>query len=333
MGITAPFGRLLRTLRQSRRLTIEELAEASGISGRAIGGMERGRSRRPHRSTVTALAQGLGLDEAAHAGLAAARAARPGARTAESVRASAHTLPRGVRDFVGRQAELTELRALVREAAEGRGVAPPVAVVSGPPGSGKTSLAVRLAEEPSTPCPDGAFLVDMRGLDERPPSAEQAVTGLLGTWGVGDAELARLTAQERLARYHQVAAGLRAVLVLDNAGSEAQVRPLLPRAGRLLVVVTSRRTLAGLEGVRRVALGALNPRESAPPCCVPWWVPGAWTPNRGPRTSWPGCAGICRWRCGWPRTGPPPAPTGAWSGWPAASRTRTGGSTRSARAT
>ncbi|MEW2611863.1 transcriptional regulator [Streptomyces sp. NPDC047880] len=151
----------------------------------------------------------------------------------------------------------------MREAAEGRGVAPPVAVVSGPPGSGKTSLAVRLAEEPSTPCPDGAFLVDMRGLDERPPSAEQAVTGLLGTWGVGDAELARLTAQERLARYHQVAAGLRAVLVLDNAGSEAQVRPLLPRAGRLLVVVTSRRTLAGLEGVRRVALGALNPRESA----------------------------------------------------------------------
>ncbi|MCF1643840.1 helix-turn-helix domain-containing protein [Streptomyces indiaensis] len=264
VGITAPFGRMLRTLRQGRRLTIEELAEASGISGRAIGDMERGRSRRPHRSTVTALAQGLGLDEAAHAGLlAAARAARPGARAAESVRASAHTLPRGVRDFVGRQAELTELRALVREAADGRAGAPPVAVVSGPPGSGKTSLAVRLAEEPSAPCPDGAFLVDMRGLDERPPSAEQAVAGLLGTWGVGVAELARLTAEERLGRYHEVATGLRAVLVLDNAGSEAQVRPLLPRAGRLLVVVTSRRTLAGLEGVRRVALGTLSPRESA----------------------------------------------------------------------
>ncbi|MEW2809118.1 helix-turn-helix transcriptional regulator [Streptomyces massasporeus] len=97
VGITAPFGRLLRTLRQSRRLTIEELAEASGISGRAIGDMERGRSRRPHRGTITALAQGLDLDEAAHANLLgrAARAARPGARPAESARATPHTLPRG----------------------------------------------------------------------------------------------------------------------------------------------------------------------------------------------------------------------------------------------
>ncbi|MEU2268332.1 helix-turn-helix transcriptional regulator [Streptomyces olindensis] len=103
-GIAAPFGRLLRELRQSRRLTIEELAEASGVSGRAIGDMERGRSRRPHRGTITALAQGLELDEATHARLlAAARAARPGARPAESGRASPHTLPRGVRDFVGRR--------------------------------------------------------------------------------------------------------------------------------------------------------------------------------------------------------------------------------------
>ncbi|MCK8438244.1 helix-turn-helix domain-containing protein [Streptomyces sp. D2-8] len=210
VGITAPFGRLLRALRQSRRLTIEELAEASGVSGRAIGDMERGRSRRPHRGTITALAQGLGLDEAAHADLlAAARAARSGARSAGFVRASPHTLPRGVRDCVGRQAELAVLRALAREAAEGRGAAPPAAVVSGPPGSGKTSLAVRLAEEPEAPCPDGAFLVDMRGLDERPLPAEQAMAGLLGSWGVGDAELARLTAPERLARYHEFAAGLR----------------------------------------------------------------------------------------------------------------------------
>ncbi|KDN77377.1 hypothetical protein DF19_12590 [Streptomyces olindensis] len=67
VGIAAPFGRLLRELRQSRRLTIEELAEASGVSGRAIGDMERGRSRRPHRGTITALAQGLELDEATHA--------------------------------------------------------------------------------------------------------------------------------------------------------------------------------------------------------------------------------------------------------------------------
>ncbi|MEV3970693.1 helix-turn-helix domain-containing protein [Streptomyces sp. NPDC050698] len=186
LGGTTPSGRMLRALRQSRRLTIEELAEASRISGRAIGDMERGRSRRPHRSTVTALAQGLELDDAAHADLlAAARAARPGTRPAESGRVSPHTLPRGVRDFVGRGTELAVLRALAREAAQGRGITPPAAVVSGPPGSGKTSLAVRLAEEPGVPCPDGAFLVDMRGLDERPLAAEQAVAELLGSWTGG----------------------------------------------------------------------------------------------------------------------------------------------------
>ncbi|MFJ8717279.1 helix-turn-helix domain-containing protein [Streptomyces violaceus] len=270
VGIAAPFGRLLRALRQSRRLTIEELAEASGVSGRAIGDMERGKSRRPHRGTVTALAQGLELDDAAHAELlGAARAARPGGRAAGTVRASPHSLPRGVRDFVGRQAELAALRALAQEAADSepardRGLlVPPAAVVSGPPGSGKTTLAVRLAEELASSCLHGAFLVDMRGLDERPLPAEQALSGLLGAWGVGDAELARLSAEEGLARYHEITAGLRGVLVLDNAGSEAQVRPLLPRAGRLLVVVTSRRALAGLEGVRRVELGGLSRQDSA----------------------------------------------------------------------
>ncbi|EFL30408.1 tetratricopeptide TPR-2 repeat-containing protein [Streptomyces viridochromogenes DSM 40736] len=267
-GPAGPFGRLLRELRQDRRLTIEELAEASGVSGRAIGDMERGRSRRPHRGTVTALAQGLELDEPAHARLlAAARAARPGPQQAESVRVSPHTLPRGVRDFVGRQGELAELRALAREAAEGGegrdAPAPPAAVVYGPPGSGKTTLAVRLAEGLTSSCPDGAFLVDMRGLDERPLPADQVLSGLLGSWGVPDAELAGLGAEELLARYRDLSARLRAVLVLDNAGSEDQIRPLLPREGRLLVVVTSRRTLAGLEGVRRVELGALNRQESA----------------------------------------------------------------------
>ncbi|NEA75233.1 helix-turn-helix domain-containing protein [Streptomyces sp. SID13588] len=231
------FGRMLRELRQSHGLTMEELAEASGVSGRAIGDMERGRSLRPHRGTVTALAQGLRLDEAAHnALLAEARATRFAAKATLSVKPSPYALPRGVRDFVGRHAELSVLRALAQRAAEEsepqeqgrRTAAPPVAVVCGAPGSGKTTLAVRLAEEFAPAFPDGALLLDMRGLEEQPLSAEEAMLRLLGAWGV---EVAQVSAEERLACYQATAAGLRAVLVLDNAGSEAQVRPLLPRAG------------------------------------------------------------------------------------------------------
>ncbi|WP_328625480.1 helix-turn-helix domain-containing protein [Streptomyces sp. NBC_00353] len=265
------FGRLLRELRQSRGLTMEELAEASGVSARAIGDMERGRSLRPHRGTVTALAQGLRLDEAAHDGLlAAARAARPAAKTSLAAKASPYTLPKGVGDFVGRHAELAVLRALAQRAAEEtepqeqgrRAAAPPVAVVFGAPGSGKTTLAVRLAEEFAPSFPDGAYLLDMRGLEEQPLPADEAVVRLVGAWGMGDLEVAQLSAEERLARYHAGMAGLRAVLVLDNAGSEAQVRPLLPREGGVLVVVTSRRALAGLEGAQRVELGPLTEQES-----------------------------------------------------------------------
>ena len=262
------FARLLRELRQSRGLTMEELAEASGVSGRAIGDMERGRSLRPHRGTVAALAQGLRLDEAAHDGLlAAARAARPAAKTSLSAKASPYTLPRGVQDFVGRHAELAVLRALAQRAVDEtepqeqgrRTAAPPVTVVFGAPGSGKTTLAVRLAEEFVSSLPDGGFLLDMRGLEEQPLSAEEAVLRLLGAW---DVQVAQLSAEERLALYHVTTAGMRAVLVLDNAGSEAQVRPLLPREGGVMVVVTSRRTLAGLEGVQRVELGPLTEQES-----------------------------------------------------------------------
>ncbi|MEU9132255.1 helix-turn-helix domain-containing protein [Kitasatospora sp. NPDC048540] len=260
------FGRMLRALRQARGLTIEELAEVSGVSGRAIGDMERGRSLRPQRGTVTAIAQGLALDEAAHAELlAVARAGRTDGGPA-ALKAPPCALPRGVRDFVGRRAELAVLRGLARgpgSAGPDAGTAaPPVAVVFGAPGSGKTSLAVRLAEQLAPELPDGAFLLDMQGLDAQPLSPQAAVVRLLAAWGAGDQDLVQLGPEERRARYQAVAGGLHGVLVLDNPGHEAQVRPLLPREGRLLVVVTSRHTMAGLEGVQRLELPVLDPPES-----------------------------------------------------------------------
>ncbi len=63
------YGPLLRAHRHAARLTLEELAEASGVSARAISDMERGRSRNPQRRTVVALADALGLAEADHGAL------------------------------------------------------------------------------------------------------------------------------------------------------------------------------------------------------------------------------------------------------------------------
>ncbi|WP_191134254.1 helix-turn-helix domain-containing protein [Streptomyces sp. col6] len=264
-------GRLVRRLRLARALTIEQLAEASGVSVRAISDMERGRSTKPRHGTVAALMQGLRLGEAeAEELLVAARADRS-ERAADVSAPTAHfaPLPRGIRDFVGREGELRVLGDLIEEGARSGAVPtgtapplPPVAVVSGVPGSGKTTLALRLAEERRSDFPDGAFFIDLRGLEDRPPTPDETVVRLLNAWGVDDAQVGRLTGEERLALYQSTVAGLRAVLVLDNAGHEAQVRALLPAEGRMLVVVTSRRPLAGLSGVHRLELGTLAGSES-----------------------------------------------------------------------
>ena len=62
-------------------------------------------------------------------------------------------------------------------------------------------------------------------------------------------------AGERASVYRSLLRDRQALLVLDNAGSEEQVRPLLPGVGRSRALITSKRPLAGLEGVRRSAWG------------------------------------------------------------------------------
>ena len=62
-GWTAPFGQQLRRLREAVGITLEELAERTGLSRDAIGTLESGRRRHPHPQTVRALSVGLGLSD------------------------------------------------------------------------------------------------------------------------------------------------------------------------------------------------------------------------------------------------------------------------------
>ncbi|MFE8940618.1 ATP-binding protein [Streptomyces sp. NPDC007872] len=256
-GAGLEFGALLRRLRLDASLTLEALAEASGVSVRGIGDLERGRVATPQRRTVAALADGLRLDGTERERLLAV--ARVG-RNPRPRPAGLHAFPRGIDDFVGREAELARLRALTGQGTAG---IPVVVAVSGPPGAGKTTLALRAAHDLAGRFPDGQLMFDLRGTDDDAPDAAELLLRVLKALGVADRDLAMAGPQGHPELCRRVLAERRCLLVLDNARDEAQVRPLLPGAGAGMVVVTSRRMLTGLESVHRLPLGELSPAEAA----------------------------------------------------------------------
>ncbi|GAA4586412.1 hypothetical protein GCM10023107_02570 [Actinoplanes octamycinicus] len=234
---------------------MEQLAEASGVSARAISDMERGHSRAPQARTLTALAAALGLDPGGERDLGETARQQ---RTPAAGRPRLCEPPRAIKDFVGRADELDRMR---RHALAGLGPAA-VAVVHGQAGLGKTALAVRLADQLRDRYPDGRFYLDLRGTDPEPMPTGDALVRLLRALEVTARQIGE-TDDERSSQLRAVLRERRCLLVLDNAGSEAQVRPLLPSEGESLAVVTSRRVLGGLEGVERIALAPLAPAESA----------------------------------------------------------------------
>jgi tetratricopeptide (TPR) repeat protein len=176
-------------------------------------------------------------------------------------------LPADVAAFTGRAVELAELDFLLPSAPE-TGAAPgPVVIsaVAGTAGVGKTTLAVRWAHRVAEQFPDGQLYVNLRGYDPgQPLAAGEALAGFLRALGIADADVP-LEEAERAARYRSVAAGKRLLVVLDNAATEDQVRPLLPGTGTAMVVVTSRDSLAGLvavDGARRLDLDLLPQGEA-----------------------------------------------------------------------
>ncbi|MEU6194743.1 helix-turn-helix transcriptional regulator [Streptomyces sp. NPDC047061] len=249
---------MLRHHRRAARLTLEQLAEASGVSARTLSDIERGRSKGPQHRTVVAVADALSLaHDARQQLLELARDAR--LRDHWTRPTGLCELPRSVDDFTGRAAELGWIDNLVRnELAPGVAV---VGLITGSAGLGKTTFAVRAAHAVRARFPDGVFFLDLFGMSQRPLAVDDALGLLLGALGVADQQLPA-DIQGRASLYRSLLRERRALVVLDNAASEEQVRPLLPGGGAARVLVTSRRLLSGLEGVRRLVLGPLQLPEA-----------------------------------------------------------------------
>ncbi|WP_175499521.1 helix-turn-helix domain-containing protein [Cellulomonas marina] len=260
MPAPTAIGELVRRERLARDLTLEALAERSGVSDRAIGDIERGVSAVPQRRTVLALADGLELRPAERERFVeAVRRARSDEEgpTVESAR------PHRPDDFTGRAEELAVLVDLLRGtgtgaatgAATGAGTgAGRTVVLSGPPGAGKTSLALEAVRRafPDLPAP---LFVNLAGATTRPLTPLGVLQVLLRQ--VPGAPEVPAGFDAALAGWADVARSAPRVLVLDDAATESQVRVVLAAGGDARVVATSRRSLAGLEGVRHLRVGPL----------------------------------------------------------------------------
>ncbi|MGC0417467.1 tetratricopeptide repeat protein [Embleya sp. AB8] len=158
--------------------------------------------------------------------------------------------------MVNRVRELDALRRL-------RHGAGTVALLSGLPGVGKTTLALAWLHELGDTFPDGRLYADLRGHGtEQPALPTEILGGFLRGLGVPADQVPRATG-EQLGLYRSLTAGRRLAVLLDDAATAAQVRPLLP-AGANVTVVTSRSRLSGLlvDGVVPIHLEPLD-RQAA----------------------------------------------------------------------
>jgi hypothetical protein len=135
-----------------------------------------------------------------------------------------------------------------------------ISAVCGTAGVGKTALVVHWAHRVRDAFVDGQLYVNLRGHDpDQPLPAADALAGFLSALGVAGQDIP-LEVEARATRYRTEITDRRMLVVLDNAGTVEQVRPLLPGTRSCPVLVTSRDNLAGLvalHGAHRLDLDLL----------------------------------------------------------------------------
>jgi predicted ATPase/DNA-binding SARP family transcriptional activator len=154
----------------------------------------------------------------------------------------AGNLPAPLTSFIGRHDQLPEVRRLVRECR--------LVTLTGPPGVGKTRLAIELGRAVQGEFPDGVWLVELAPLSD-PGDVALGVGSVLAVREPGQPLTAvggalPAAAHDGLVLYLR---DRRVLLVLDNcehllAGVAGLVDPLLAACPKLHVLATSREALA-----------------------------------------------------------------------------------------
>ncbi|MBO3749829.1 winged helix-turn-helix domain-containing protein [Streptosporangiaceae bacterium NEAU-GS5] len=208
------------------------------------------------------LREELGIDpgrelRGIHAAILRADPALLGPPSAQAARAAVPAqLPLVPADFTGRAQQVSDLVAALTPLS-----AAPVQVITGRAGSGKSALAVRVAHELAPLYPDGQLYAESRGTSASPAEPREVLELFLKALGVEAATIPE-TIEERAKLFRSLLAGRKVLVLLDDVGSEQQVRPLLPGDRGCAVLITARSRLGGLAGVRRTELDVLDQSEA-----------------------------------------------------------------------
>lgn len=247
---------MVRSHRQRLGMTQDELAETTGLSVRNVRNLEAGRTSSPRPATVRLLADAFGLTGVGRERFNAIAAGESVAQPDPAALRVPSQLPADVSAFTGRGDQLRQLDSW-QAAAGNQPTAPVISAIVGTAGVGKSALALHWAHRNAELFTDGQLYLNLRGYDpDMPVTAADALARLLAALGVAGGDIP-LDQEDRANRYRSEVADRSLLIVLDNAASGDQVRPLLPGTGSCTVMVTSRDSLGGLvalNGARRLDL-------------------------------------------------------------------------------
>ncbi len=226
------FGTLLRRYRRDRGLTQEELAELAAISRRSLGDMERGVVHTPRKDTVTLLAAALGLAPEDRQALAEAARRVNTPRLRHAATGPSPALPLALTALIGREHDEAAVLRLIQQ----HDVR--LLTLVGPPGVGKTRLAIQVAASLQDLCSDGIVFVALAALRE-PQLVLRAIAQSLGVHDAGTRPLL-YSLQDHLREKNML-------LLLDNFEQVVAAAPLVVDLAvtcpGLTVLVTSRAAL------------------------------------------------------------------------------------------
>ncbi|WP_067182550.1 AfsR/SARP family transcriptional regulator [Microtetraspora niveoalba] len=171
-------------------------------------------------------------------------------------------LPADTADFTGRTKQVDEIHQyLMRDADDPARFAIPIIGISGKPGIGKSTIAVHAAHSIAERYPDGQLYADLHGGASRSVGPMHVLGRFLRALGATGSAIPD-SLDERAEMYRNLLANRKMLVVLDDAGSEGQVLPLLPGEPTCAVILTSRSRLAGLAGALHIEIDVFDTEQS-----------------------------------------------------------------------